>query len=168
MRRWVKQALVIRCCVQHFCRILGTKWSLTFQYLKSGLVPNICLWCLLEESCHKWTEKQRQVMMHLTFCKSKMLKMLNKKNIKFVCSGCSICDKTVISLIKMSTSTNMRRGRCCRDRMVVVLPMQSVPITTDVNWNLNQSEMYKFMWLSLSVTCNRSVVFSGCSGVLNQ
>ena len=68
--------------------------------------------------------------------------MLNKKNIKYLCSGCSICGKTAISLIKMSTSINMKRGRRCRDRMVVGLPMQSVPIATDVNWNLNQSEMY--------------------------
>jgi len=45
--------------------------------------------------------------------------------------------------------------------MVVVLPMQSVPITTDVvSSNLDQGEMYNIMWLSLSVTCDRSVVFS--------
>jgi hypothetical protein len=42
------------------------------------------------------------------------------------------------------------------------LPMQSVPITTDVmSSNLDQGEVYKIMWYSLSVTCDWSVVFSG-------
>ena len=37
-----------------------------------------------------------------------------------------------------------------------------MPISTDVvNSNLDQGEVYNIMWLSLSVTCDRSVVFSG-------
>jgi plasmid replication initiation protein len=40
-------------------------------------------------------------------------------------------------------------------------PMQSMPITTDVmSSNLDQGEVYNIMWYSLSVTCDRSVVFS--------
>ena len=39
--------------------------------------------------------------------------------------------------------------------------MQSVSITTDVvSSNLDQGEVYNIMWSSLSVTCDRSVVFS--------
>jgi hypothetical protein len=38
--------------------------------------------------------------------------------------------------------------------------MHSVPIITDVSLNLDQGEVYNFMWSSLSVTCARSVVFS--------
>ena len=42
--------------------------------------------------------------------------------------------------------------------------MQSVYITTDVvSSNLDQGEVYNIMWYSLSVTCDRSVVFSGSS-----
>jgi len=42
--------------------------------------------------------------------------------------------------------------------------MQSVPITTDaVSSNLDQGEVYNIMWYSLSVTCDRSIVFSGYS-----
>jgi hypothetical protein len=49
------------------------------------------------------------------------------------------------------------------------LPMQSVPITTDVvSLNLDQGEVYNIMWYSLSVTCDRSVVFPGSSGFLHQ
>ena len=55
------------------------------------------------------------------------------------------------------------KGRRGRDRM------QSVPITTDVvSSNLDQGEVYNIMWSSLSVTCDRSVVFSGYSGFLYQ
>ena len=40
--------------------------------------------------------------------------------------------------------------------------MQSVPITTDVvNSNLDQGELYRIMWQSLSVIFDRSVIFSG-------
>jgi hypothetical protein len=47
--------------------------------------------------------------------------------------------------------------------------MQSVPITTDVvSSNLNQGEVYNIMWYILSVTCNRSVVFSRHSDFLHQ
>jgi len=47
------------------------------------------------------------------------------------------------------------------------LPMQSVPITTNVvSSNLDQGEVYNIMWSSLSVTCDRSVVFSGSTGFL--
>jgi len=47
--------------------------------------------------------------------------------------------------------------------------MQSVPITTDVvSSNLDQGEVYNIMWYSLSVTCDRLVVFSGYSRVLHQ
>ena len=39
--------------------------------------------------------------------------------------------------------------------------MQSVPITTDVvSSNIDQDEVYNIMWESLSVTWDRSVVFS--------
>jgi len=45
--------------------------------------------------------------------------------------------------------------------------MQSVPISTDVvSSNIDQGEVYNII-LSLSVTCDRSVVFSGYSGVLH-
>ena len=48
--------------------------------------------------------------------------------------------------------------------------MQSAPITTDVvSSNLDQGEvMYNIMWYSLSVTCDRFVVFSGSFGFLHQ
>jgi len=49
------------------------------------------------------------------------------------------------------------------------LPMQSVPVTTDVvSSNLDQGDVYNIMWYSLSMTCDRSVVFSGSSGFLQQ
>jgi len=49
------------------------------------------------------------------------------------------------------------------------LPMQSVSITTDVvSSNLDQGEVYNIMRLSLSVSCDRSVVFSVSSGFLHQ
>ena len=60
-----------------------------------------------------------------------------------------------------------RRGRRGYDHMVVAveLPMQSVPITTNiVTSNPAHGEVYNIMWSSLSVTCRRSVVFSGQSG----
>jgi hypothetical protein len=39
--------------------------------------------------------------------------------------------------------------------------MQSVHITTDVvSSNLDQGEVYTIKWYSLSVTCDRSVVFT--------
>ena len=47
-----------------------------------------------------------------------------------------------------------------------------MPITIDVvSSNLhqpNQGEVYNIMWKSLSVTCDRTVVFSGSSGLLHQ
>jgi hypothetical protein len=44
------------------------------------------------------------------------------------------------------------------------LPVQSVHITTDiVSLNLDQGKVYNIMWLSLSVTCDRSMVFSRSS-----
>jgi hypothetical protein len=47
------------------------------------------------------------------------------------------------------------------------LSMQLVPITTDiVGSTLAQGEEYNIMWWSLSVTCDRSVYFSGSSGFL--
>ena len=48
------------------------------------------------------------------------------------------------------------------------LPMRSVPIATDVGSNLDWGGVYTIMWWSLSVTCDRSVVFSGSSGFLHQ
>ena len=46
--------------------------------------------------------------------------------------------------------------------------MQSVPITTDVvSSNLDQGEVYNIMWWSVSVTCDRSVDFSGSSNFLH-
>jgi hypothetical protein len=48
------------------------------------------------------------------------------------------------------------------------LPMQSVSITTKVvSSNPDQGEVYNIMWWSLSVTCDRSVVFSGSSVFLH-
>jgi hypothetical protein len=47
--------------------------------------------------------------------------------------------------------------------------MQSVSITTDVvSSNLDHGEVYNIMGYSLSVTCDRSVVFSGYSAFLHQ
>ena len=43
--------------------------------------------------------------------------------------------------------TYLKRGRLGRDRKVVGLPIQSVPITTDVvSSNLEQGEVYNIMW----------------------
>ena len=63
--------------------------------------------------------------------------------------------------------------RCGRDRMVVrfTLPVQSMPITTNVvSWKPVHGEVYSVQQyvISLSVTCDRSVVFSGYSGFLHQ
>jgi hypothetical protein len=47
--------------------------------------------------------------------------------------------------------------------------MLSVPITTDVESSSpDQDEVYNIMWSSLSVTCDKSVVFSGSSDFLHQ
>ena len=49
--------------------------------------------------------------------------------------------------------------------------MQSVPIPTNVvssNPAQTRCTRYKIMWVSLSVTCDRSVAFSGYSGFLHQ
>jgi hypothetical protein len=51
------------------------------------------------------------------------------------------------------------------------LPVQSVPITTDVassNPAQGEGKVYNIMWSSLSVIRGRSVVFSGYSGFLHQ
>jgi hypothetical protein len=48
------------------------------------------------------------------------------------------------------------------------LPIQSVTITTVVSSNLDQGKVYNIIWSSLSVTCDRSMVFSGSSGFLHQ
>ena len=49
------------------------------------------------------------------------------------------------------------------------LTMRSVPITTNVvGSDPAHGEVYNIMWWSLSVTCDRSVVFSGHSGFLHQ
>ena len=44
--------------------------------------------------------------------------------------------------------------------VVLQLPVQSMP--------LDQGDVYNIMWWSLSVTCDRSVVFSQFSGFLHQ
>jgi len=61
-----------------------------------------------------------------------------------------------------------------RDRIVIGftnLPMQSVPITNNVVTS-NPVHLgctrYTIMWSSLSVSCSRSVVFSGYSGFLHE
>jgi hypothetical protein len=62
---------------------------------------------------------------------------------------------------------NRFRGRRCRECMVVdlQLPLQSVPIITDVvSSNLDQGEVYN----SLSVTCDRLVVFSGSTSLISS
>jgi hypothetical protein len=47
------------------------------------------------------------------------------------------------------------------------LPMQSVPLTIDaMSSNLDQDEVYNIMWYSLSVTCDRVMVFSVSFGFL--
>ena len=47
--------------------------------------------------------------------------------------------------------------------------MQSVPITTDVvSSNLDQGVVYNIYVINLSVTSDRSVVFSGGSGFLRH
>jgi hypothetical protein len=44
-----------------------------------------------------------------------------------------------------------------------------MPITTDiVSSNLDQGEVYNITWEILSAICDRSVVFSGSSGLLHQ
>ena len=49
------------------------------------------------------------------------------------------------------------------------LPMQSVPITTDVVIsNLDQGEVYNIMRYNLSVIYDRLMVFSGSSSFLHQ
>jgi len=51
------------------------------------------------------------------------------------------------------------------------LPVLSVPITTNVvssNTAQTRCTPYNIMWLSLSLTCDRSVVFSWYSGFLLQ
>ena len=51
------------------------------------------------------------------------------------------------------------------------LPMQLVPITTDVvSSNLDQGEVYSIQHYMIKFvnTCDRSVVFSGSSGFLLQ
>ena len=69
-------------------------------------------------------------------------------------------------------SPNVTRGHRGSDRMVAGFTttyMQSVPFTTDVvSPNLDQVDEYNIMWSSLSVTCDRTVVFSGSSGSLHQ
>ena len=67
----------------------------------------------------------------------------------------------------------MIRGRHGHDRMVVdlQLPVQSVPITTKVvSSNPVHGEVYSMQHyvIKLSVTCDRSVVFSRYSGFLHQ
>jgi hypothetical protein len=37
-----------------------------------------------------------------------------------------------------------------------------------VSSNLDQGEVYNIMWYRLSVTCDRSVIFSGSSGFIHQ
>jgi hypothetical protein len=62
-----------------------------------------------------------------------------------------------------------RRSRRGRDRMVVgLVPMESVPITTNVVSSNPTQAMQFFVNKSLSVTCDRSVVFSGYCGFLHQ
>ena len=56
--------------------------------------------------------------------------------------------------ICLNSKLRIKKGRRGRDRIVIGLPMQSVPITTDVvSSNLDRGEMY-----------NSSVVFPGYSG----
>ena len=55
-----------------------------------------------------------------------------------------------------------------RDRIVVEFKTTYAIITDDVSLNLDQGEMYNIMWSSLSVTCDRSVDFSGSSAFLLQ
>ena len=53
---------------------------------------------------------------------------------------------------------------------VVAVIVWLVRFTTTyvVSSNLDQGEVYNIMWYSLSVTCDRSMVFSGSSGFLHQ
>ena len=55
---------------------------------------------------------------------------------------------------------------CCKYN--IVLPLQSSSITADVvSSNLEQEEVCNIMRESVSVTCDRSVFFSGSSGFLH-
>jgi hypothetical protein len=59
---------------------------------------------------------------------------------------------------------NHLRGRRCRECMVVGFTTTSAIGVDVVSSNLDQGEVYN----SLSVTCDRSVVFSGSSGFFHQ
>jgi hypothetical protein len=79
-----------------------------------------------------------------------------------------------VPLVEQEQLTLPERGRRRRDRMVVGFTTtcaKSVPITTKVvGSNLAQPRctLYNIMWEGLSMTCDRSVVFSGYSGFLQQ
>ena len=50
-----------------------------------------------------------------------------------------------------------------------IIIINNLQQTTDVvSSNLDQGEVYNIMWYSLSVTCDRSMVFSGSFGSLHQ
>jgi hypothetical protein len=58
-----------------------------------------------------------------------------------------LINETEIKLAENKFKLQKSWGRRGRDRMVVgfKLPMQSVPITTDVSSNLNQGKVYNIM-----------------------
>ena len=61
---------------------------------------------------------------------------------------CSYINIYVTCIYCIGNASICSRGRCGRDRMVLdlQLPMQSVPITTDiVSSNLDQGEVYNIM-----------------------
>ena len=68
----------------------------------------------------------------------------------------------------MLITEGRRRGR---DRMVAwfTTTMHSVPITTDVeSSNPDQGVVCNIIWWTLSVTCDRTVFFSGYLDFLQQ
>jgi hypothetical protein len=90
---------------------------------------------------------------------------LSNIRFKYILKNCH--DITEILLkVALNTITQYIKDKQTRD---LQLHLQSVPIATDVmSSNLDQGEVCNIMWYNLSVTCDRSVVFSGSSGFLHQ
>jgi hypothetical protein len=76
---------------------------------------------------------------------------------------------TMITTFAVNSKHNINRGRRGRDRIVVGFTTTYV-ISAYHHWcsNLDQDEVYNIMYQNLSVTCDRSVVFSGYSDFLHQ
>jgi hypothetical protein len=82
---------------------------------------------------------------------------------------CKSCWRNVCSSILLC----IHSLHCCSISILFTnklkILIQSLPIITDVvSSNLDLGEVYNIMWKSLSVTCDRLVVFSGSSGFLHK